>query len=74
MLRQRPTRADLLYAALSLMTDVDHAKVTGDPRADLIGQMSGFRAMMHERGISTPLSRAKSTTISASRSSAPMVC
>lgn len=45
-----PTRADLVHAALSLMTDVDHAAVTGDPRADLIGQMSGFRAMMRERG------------------------
>ena len=43
-----PTRADLLHATLSLMTDVDHAPVSGDPRADLIGQMSGFRAMIDE--------------------------
>ncbi|TCK25606.1 TetR/AcrR family transcriptional regulator [Pseudonocardia endophytica] len=45
-----PTRTDLLHAALSLMTEVDHASVSGDPRADLIGQMSGFRSMMEDRG------------------------
>lgn len=45
-----PTRSDLVHAALALMTEVDHAEVVGDPRADLIGQMSGFRAMMHDRG------------------------
>lgn len=45
-----PTRADLLHATLSLMTEVDHAAVSGDPRSDLIGQMSGFRSMMEERG------------------------
>lgn len=45
-----PNRSDLVHAALSLMTEVDHAAVSGDPRSDLIGQMSGFRAMMHERG------------------------
>ncbi|WP_218609070.1 TetR/AcrR family transcriptional regulator [Pseudonocardia sp. KRD291] len=45
-----PTRADLLHAALSLMAEVDHAAVTGEPRADLIGQMSGFRSMIHEHG------------------------
>lgn len=45
-----PTRSDLLHAALSLIVDVDHASVTGEPRADLIGQMSGFRSMIQERG------------------------
>lgn len=43
-----PTRPDLVRAALSLMTDIHHAPVAGDPRADLIGQMSGFRAMIDE--------------------------
>ncbi len=50
-----PTRLDLVRATLDLMTDIRHAQLVGESRADLIGQTIGFGAMIREQKIDRAL-------------------